>query len=678
YFLHTQMQSTKRSALPIRVHYIWDAIDRGNTGAQGPVDFERLMSIVTSIHKLPRDEINRELENAMKDQLVVSDVIQTQKREETEIYKLPDRDFTKGDHDWYCFQCHAGGGGAVVACEDCPRIFHLDCLPDDKKPQKDLFVCPPCSLMTTKPSLEYLNLKPKQLNTLLEYSCVRFHDWGASFLNSADGKLWATSSGREVKDEWRYEMLVYFPIDLTQMLEKARTTKYTCLEEFQIDCETLIHGIGVYFGSEQLKGQQVTAAFMREVMHDIQEIKLCPDCFRRSNEKDHLWWFCLPCATPHAVCWAKQSGYPYWPAKIMKKDGSKFDVRYFGGNYERGMIDEKNIQPIDTPLSSLRIRRTAAWNDAYDELQKFQEIAANPEKVNSLPPTKGSKGASPSKAGATSKARGSKRAATASPAEEVTQKKARKSAGVARKSAPIQTSTPVTGRARKSVASGLNSSVTANSSSVQTNGVTLPTKKKTATPKASGSTPHRRDSTSRNLSTSPTTAGRSRVLPKDESLDVTETLDADDLAFINAFDELGDDSLSGDAYFSDEEQDEHLDKVSEDAVSSSVNETSGSRNVYVQTNVSGLTGRVELIRENVVNYLASLKKRHAQEISALKKKQWCYHCEREAIYHCCWNTAYCSIECQQLHWTKEHKRLCRRVRRDRSGTGSNSQGTDDY
>jgi hypothetical protein len=25
----------------------------------------------------------------------------------------------------------------------------------------------------------------------------------------------------------------------------------------------------------------------------------------------------------------------------------------------------------------------------------------------------------------------------------------------------------------------------------------------------------------------------------------------------------------------------------------------------------------------------------------MKKKQWCYNCEAEAIYWCCWNTAYC-------------------------------------
>ncbi len=40
----------------------------------------------------------------------------------------------------------------------------------------------------------------------------------------------------------------------------------------------------------------------------------------------------------------------------------------------------------------------------------------------------------------------------------------------------------------------------------------------------------------------------------------------------------------------------------------------------------------------------------------------CYNCEEEAMYHCCWNTSYCSIKCQQEHWHKEHKRMCRRKR----------------
>jgi len=37
----------------------------------------------------------------------------------------------------------------------------------------------------------------------------------------------------------------------------------------------------------------------------------------------------------------------------------------------------------------------------------------------------------------------------------------------------------------------------------------------------------------------------------------------------------------------------------------------------------------------------------------------CWQCEARAIYYCCWNTAYCSVECQHAHWS-QHKKYCRR------------------
>uniref|UniRef100_A0A182W030 Protein kinase C-binding protein 1 n=1 Tax=Anopheles minimus TaxID=112268 RepID=A0A182W030_9DIPT len=40
-----------------------------------------------------------------------------------------------------------------------------------------------------------------------------------------------------------------------------------------------------------------------------------------------------------------------------------------------------------------------------------------------------------------------------------------------------------------------------------------------------------------------------------------------------------------------------------------------------------------------------------------KSKQWCTKCYNEALYYCCWNTAYCSESCQQKHWM-EHKNTC--------------------
>ncbi|CAH8838757.1 unnamed protein product [Trichobilharzia szidati] len=60
--------------------------------------------------------------------------------------------------------------------------------------------------------------------------------------------------------------------------------------------------------------------------------------------------------------------------------------------------------------------------------------------------------------------------------------------------------------------------------------------------------------------------------------------------------------------------------------------------------------------------LEAAESRFAEVIIQTKRRQWCRNCYMEAIYHCCWNTSYCSTQCQQEHWQKEHKRQCRRKR----------------
>jgi len=67
-------------------------------------------------------------------------------------------------------------------------------------------------------------------------------------------------------------------------------------------------------------------------------------------------------------------------------------------------------------------------------------------------------------------------------------------------------------------------------------------------------------------------------------------------------------------------------------------------------------------KETHMEEMKKLQGKHKIEVTAIKKKQWCYNCEEEAMYHCCWNTSYCSNKCQQDHWQKEHKRMCRRKR----------------
>ncbi|KAE9555797.1 hypothetical protein FO519_001011 [Halicephalobus sp. NKZ332] len=78
---------------------------------------------------------------------------------------------------------------------------------------------------------------------------------------------------------------------------------------------------------------------------------------------------------------------------------------------------------------------------------------------------------------------------------------------------------------------------------------------------------------------------------------------------------------------------------------------------------------VKKFDEQMQQDLARLRERFKREISNAKKKQWCWQCESEAIYHCCWNTAYCSVECQQSHWAS-HRKFCRRNKKGGDGVGA--------
>jgi len=55
----------------------------------------------------------------------------------------------KDDHDWYCFECHAGGD--VICCTSCHRVYHVSCLAKEEVLQEDVkntFVCPVCKVIT--------------------------------------------------------------------------------------------------------------------------------------------------------------------------------------------------------------------------------------------------------------------------------------------------------------------------------------------------------------------------------------------------------------------------------------------------------------------------------------------------------------------------------------------------
>ena len=69
------------------------------------------------------------------------------------------------------------------------------------------------------------------------------------------------------------------------------------------------------------------------------------------------------------------------------------------------------------------------------------------------------------------------------------------------------------------------------------------------------------------------------------------------------------------------------------------------------------TSRVE--RETIVSGMDREQASLRESICETKRKQWCCNCWQEAYYPCCWNTSYCSRQCQVIHW-QQHRLHCNR------------------
>ncbi|XP_041563229.1 uncharacterized protein LOC108143288 [Drosophila elegans] len=240
----------------------------------------------------------------------------------------------------------------------------LDCDEDS-----DLGRCTRCRLLSLAAIHNPPQLDKQELGCLLKYSWDKHHSWITMDVAKYMDKHWNERDKALVKR-------VLFKSKILGMANIERnieTKKYTYLTEFLVDLLDLQHNIAVFFGPKS-EEYNATKWLVRDVAHDIREIRRCPDCFRYSNEASLSdLWFAKPCLQRHELVFAKQTGSPPWPAKVMsvsKKHPIKYDVRFFGGSHSRALISERDITPIESDIQShIKPRNSKALSAALRELQ---------------------------------------------------------------------------------------------------------------------------------------------------------------------------------------------------------------------------------------------------------------------------------------------------------------------
>ncbi|XP_043365566.1 zinc finger MYND domain-containing protein 11 isoform X13 [Dermochelys coriacea] len=415
-----------------------------------------------------------------------------------------------------------------------------------------------------------------------------------------------------------YRRLVHSAVDVPTIQEKVNEGKYRSYEEFKADAQLLLHNTVIFYGVDSEQAD-IARMLYKDTCHELDELQLCKNCFYLSNARPDNW-FCYPCIPNHELVWAKMKGFGFWPAKVMQKEDNQVDVRFFGHHHQRAWIPSENIQDITVNIHRLHVKRSMGWKKACDELELHQRFLRDGRFWKSKNEDKGEEEAE------------SSISSTSNEQLKVTQepraKKGRRNQSVEPKKEEPEPETEAV------------------SSSQEIPTMPQPIEKvsvSTQTKKLSASSPkmlHR--------STQTNNDGVCQNMCHDK--------------YTKIFND-----------FKDRMKADHkreTERVVREAVEKLRTEMEEDKRQAVNKAVANMQGEMdrkckqvkEKCKEEFVEEIKKLAGQHKQLISQTKKKQWCYNCEEEAMYHCCWNTSYCSIKCQQEHWHAEHKRTCRRKR----------------
>uniref|UniRef100_A0AAY5E7K7 PWWP domain-containing protein n=1 Tax=Electrophorus electricus TaxID=8005 RepID=A0AAY5E7K7_ELEEL len=174
--------------------------------------------------------------------------------------------------------------------------------------------------------------------------------------------------GKETKQPM-YRRLIHSPLDVDNIQE---VREYKSFEEFKADAQLIVHNTAILHGAHSDQ-TEIAKLLYNDTCHELNELLLCRNCFHLSNARPDNW-FCYPCVPSHELVWARMKGFGYWPAKVMQREGSQVDVRFFGHQHQRAWIPSDNIQAISVSAQQLQVKRSAGWKKACEELELHQRF----------------------------------------------------------------------------------------------------------------------------------------------------------------------------------------------------------------------------------------------------------------------------------------------------------------
>ncbi|XP_074659018.1 zinc finger MYND domain-containing protein 11-like isoform X2 [Tubulanus polymorphus] len=579
---------------------------------------------------------------------------------EQTAFRLPDLETIeadKGSHDWYCFECHRPGD--VLKCKDCWRVYHTDCV-DDWDPGSP-FHCPLCKICQKK-----AKIPRRELNRLLSYTIQRLKAKTREL-----HKLWVTDEDKQ------FFPFLYKLMDLNEMQQRVKRRKYRYLEEFHADARLILHDIMLVHDDPSVL-VDLTRMMLKDCTHDLDEIRLCKDCYFMSNAKPHQW-FCEPCVLPHELVYAKQKGFSYWPAKVIKVTKDGYDVRFFGGWHQRATVPKSSIKPIDSNPKDLNVKRSDGFVKACDELTYHRELLEKQldrqleaqrqgvaaaqraddddddsvgtaseisEDFDDMEELPVSKDVEMEDVG------GPERVSD----DEEEQRKKEETDG--------EDDEPPAKRKRRQKRKSIED--TGNEAIASTEKIL---EKSAPTPEDVHMVTSSEDKVHKSAKTTSTQTNKKvgKTPAKQTQTDCKTVSSAGSSS--SSVGAVGGAGCNCDAKYDaiiknlKKEQKKELALIEQSRIQVKSECEDDASKPATQPDLERVRRMTEeQCRAEYMEQMKKLAQKHKDELSATKKKQWCFNCEDEAMYHCCWNTSYCSIKCQQEHWHKEHKRVCRRKR----------------